>query len=184
MEFQRWWVIKSKIFCQESTNSKVKKSFEECQLVKKLVIILENQLIKEDLQKFASTSFFCSVLFSIAFFLQKNLAVILKIAINETKNIRKKYIRLFCRSSLVWCKVVHSIVPRDSYPRSLQLVYIWAYPRGNYLNLAFPHDPHPANYHNFCTSPLCPRPRDLLMEYYFSRYRFFLTIGIGIGRRF
>ena len=67
----------------------------------KLVIILENQLIKEDLQKFAFTSFFCSVLFSIAIFLQKNLAVILKIAINETKNIRKKYIRLFCRCSLV-----------------------------------------------------------------------------------
>ena len=97
----------------------------------KLVIILENQLIKEDLQKFAFTSFFCSVLFSIAIFLQKNLAVILKIAINETKNIRKKYIRLFCRCSLVWCKVVHGIVPRDSYPRSLQLVYIWAYPRVN-----------------------------------------------------
>ena len=26
--------------------------------------------------------------------------------------------------------------------------------------------------------------RDLPMEYYFSRYRFFSTIGIGIGRRF
>ena len=34
------------------------------------------------------------------------------------------------------------------------------------------------------TEFLLPVYRDLPMEYHFSRYRFFSTIGIGIGRRF
>ena len=32
VEFQRWWVLKSKIFSQEST--KIKNSYQECQFIK------------------------------------------------------------------------------------------------------------------------------------------------------
>ena len=39
------------------------------------------------------------------------------------------------------------------------------------------------NFQNVHNVHCCHRDRDLPMEYYFSRYRFFSTIGIGIGRR-
>jgi hypothetical protein len=50
VEFQRWWVLKSKIFGQESTyyQGKLKKNFLQGMSVRqKLGIILENKVVQK-----------------------------------------------------------------------------------------------------------------------------------------
>ena len=48
MEFQRWWVLKSKIFDQESTKEKIfKKFYKEMSVHQKLGTILENKVVEK-----------------------------------------------------------------------------------------------------------------------------------------